>query len=185
LHFSDETLIQEALGGSKIAFERLIQRYERLIYKVAWSYAGQHDNAMDISQEIFIKVYRKLDSYRGTGSWQGWLLRLAHREGLDWIRRNRRHLNQVELAPTAHPIQPPTQEISRLQKETRQTLLDQLSRLNPRQQLAVSLRYFERRSIREIADTLECNENVARNILFRGLQKIRNQMIPRLGDGHE
>lgn len=185
MHFNDETLIEETRGGSRIAFERLMQRYERLVYKVAWSYTREHEGALDISQEIFIKIYRKLDSYKGTGAWQGWLLRIAHREGLDWLRRNRRHLNQIELGPADHPIQKPTQETERLRLEKRRELLDQLTRLNPRQQTAVSLRYFEHRSIREIADALECSENVARNTLFRGLQRIRSRMAPRLGDGHE
>jgi len=130
----------------------------------------------------FLKVYRKLDSFRGGGPWQGWLLRIAHREGLNWIRRNRRHLAQVELTPADYPACEATQETDHLRQERRRELLGQLERLHPRQQVAVTLRYLEHRPIREIAAALECGENVARNILFRGLQTMRRRMAPHPGD---
>ncbi len=176
MYFSDEMLIKEAQTGSRIAFERLMKRYERLVYKIAWSYTRQHDSALDVSQEIFIKVYRKLDTYRGTGAWLGWLQRVAHREGLTWIRRNRKYQGHTEMTQSNHPIQASGLEKSRVDNEDRHDLLEQLTKLNTRQQTAVSLRYFERRSIREIASVLECSESVAKNSLFRGLQKLRSHM---------
>ena len=67
-----------------------------------------------------------------------------------------------------------------LKREQKQLLLDEIHRLNPRQQQAVLLRYFEKMPVREIAEVLECSENQVKNILFRSLRKLRKR-LPREG----
>jgi len=176
LQFNDEILVQETLAGSHAAYERLVARYEKLVFKVAWSYARHRDGALDVCQEVFVKAYRKLDSIRGGGSFKAWLMRIAHRESVNWLRGNRRYLEMTGLEEAADPACGPDQENALLADETRRGLLDRLGRLNPRQREALTMRYFDRAPVREIAEALGCSEGVARNILFRGLAKMRAEM---------
>ncbi len=173
---SDRELIDEILGGSRSAYERLIRRHERLVYSIAYSYVREREAARDVSQNVFLKVYRKLDSFRGGSTFRTWLTRIAMNESVDWSRMQRRHTGHEELTTLNAPAIPAPQETSMLRKERRDTLLDEIHRLNPRQSRAVQLRYFEEMPIREIAGVLECSEGQARNILFRGLTVLRRRM---------
>ena len=100
MHFSDETLIEDAREGSGVAFERLMQRYERLVYKVAWSYARQHASALDISQDIFIKVYNNIDKFKEEKNFNSWLLKLSKNYCIDFWRKNKNARKKVELDDT-------------------------------------------------------------------------------------
>jgi len=173
LQLADDTLVSETLAGSHAAYEQLVARYERLVFKVAWSYARQRDGALDICQDVFVKAFRKLGTYRRGGAFRAWLMSLTHRECVDWLRGNRRYRDWVDLDEAPEPVCEPNQEDGLLADETRRGLLDRLDRLNPRQRQALTMRYFDRAPVREIADTLACTEGVARNILFRGLAKMR------------
>ena len=69
--------------------------------------------------------------------------------------------------------------------EQRESLKDKFRELNPKQQMALSMRYFEEMSIREIAGVLKCTDGVVKNILFRGLEKLRNRLTLKWRENHE
>jgi RNA polymerase sigma-70 factor (ECF subfamily) len=177
LTFSDETLIEEIRGGSRIAFDQLMQRYQQLVFRTAYSYCRQPEDALDISQDVFIKVYRKLGSYAGRGAFRSWLLRIAHNESVNWVRKHRRQRDIEELTPANTPGYAATQERDLLKRERGELLLGELGELNPRQRAAMTLRYFEEMSIREIAEVLECSQGVVKSILFRGLERLRHRLV--------
>ena len=183
--FSDEDLIEEIRAGSQVAFGVLMNRYERLVYRIGYYYARHPENAMDITQNVFLKCYQKLGLFKGAGTFKAWLTRIAHNESASWLRTNRRHRDQVELTPVNSPHLEPVQEHETLRREYRELLMDEMRELNPRQQVAVSLRYFEDMSIREIAGALECTEGVVKSVLFRSLEKLRNRLTFRQRDDNE
>jgi len=168
----------------------LVARYDRLVFRVAWSYVRERESALDICQEVFLAAYRSLPEYRGDGPFRSWLTRIAHRRSANWRRDRLRDLRREvpwEEARSGEPggsgpapllVSPPEQESEILAAEARRGLLDRLDRLNSRQRVALTMRYFERAPIPEIARSLECTEGVARNILFRGLQELRRRLDP-------
>jgi RNA polymerase sigma-70 factor (ECF subfamily) len=178
-------LIEEIRAGSRAAFGVLMKRYERLVYAIAYSYSRQPDNALDISQNVFLRVYRKLDSYGGKGPFRAWLMRVAHNESASWLRKQRRHQGHEELTPDRDLPCPPGQEINLARRESRELLLEEMQELNPRQRTAIVLRYFEEMSLREVADALECSTGVVKSILFRSLEKLRNRLTSPRREGHE
>jgi len=184
-HFSDEDLVEEIRAGSQVAFGVLMQRYERLVYRIGYYYARQPENAMDITQNVFLKTYQKLELFEGSGSFKAWLTRIAHNESASWLRKNRRYQDDVELNAVNAPNLQPVQDSELTRREYRELLLDEMRELNPRQQTAISLRYFEEMSIREIAEVLECTDGVVKSILFRSLEKLRNRMTLRWKGDHE
>ncbi len=177
LEFSDEQLVREIRSGSSVAFETLMRRYERLVFRVAYGFTGDHESAMDVTQNTFLKVHTRLSTWRWGGSFRGWLSRIAANEAISWTRARRRRstaeLNE-DLLLDPQPV--PEARVGEL--ETRETLVRALGALNPKQRLAVVLRYFQGMGQAEIAETLGCSEGTARTMVFRGLRKMRAVMAP-------
>jgi RNA polymerase sigma-70 factor (ECF subfamily) len=174
----DLALIEEVRTGSRRAFEEIMKRYQRLVYATCLAYTGTQEDALDMTQDVFVKVYEKLGSFRGTGTFKGWLLRITHNEGLNWVRRHARRGDHRELTPLNTPQVQAAQDSDLMQQETRDVLREALLHLNPRQRQAVMLRYFEKASIGEIASILGCTDGTAKNILFRSLRKLRDHLMP-------
>jgi RNA polymerase sigma-70 factor (ECF subfamily) len=175
---NERTLIAEIRAGSAEAFEDLMKRYQALVYRTCFGYTRDRDDAMDVTQEVFVKVYERIESFRGSGSFKGWLLRIAHNESLNWIRGRARHGEHDRLTEANAPELEARQEADLSRQESRSIIGAAMLHLNPKQRKALTLRYFERRPISEIASLLECTEGTAKNILFRSLQKLRERMVP-------
>lgn len=177
---TDRDLIEEILGGRPESYDELMQRYEKLVYRVALLYAGTRENALDISQNVFLKAYRSLEGFRAEASFRTWLLRIAYNEGVDWVRRHRGDAAGEPLEPEGHLPAPltdrPAQEARVLSRERRWLLVQKIGELNTRQRLAVSMRYFRQMPLREIALVLQCNENHVKNILFRGVRRLQQSL---------
>jgi RNA polymerase sigma-70 factor (ECF subfamily) len=183
--FSDEALIEETRSGSKSAYDRLMERYERLVFSVSVSYVRNTDDALDVTQNVFLRVYEKLDLYRGEGTFKAWLVRIAHNESISWLRKQKRNEDIDEFTPDMAPSVGPEQELQVVKDERWKMLLGEIGRLNPKQQMAVTLRYFQEMPIRDIARVLECSEGTVKSLLFRGVDKLRNQMHSQRRTGHE
>lgn len=175
LDFSDQELIGEIRSGSTVAFERLMGRYEKLVYKVAYGLTGEREGALDVTQNVFLRVHAKLPTYRAEGDLRNWILRIAANESSNWNRAQRRH-RATELSAEIPGGSPSPQEDLFSRRERWGQLRESLAGLNPKHRLAVVLRYFEGLPVREIAAVLECSEGVAKNILFRSLRKLRDQL---------
>ncbi len=173
---SDEALIKKIRSGSKSAYGRMMERYERLVMKIVLSYTRNVEDAFDVSQDVFFKAYRKLDQYKGTGSFKAWLLRITHHESISWLRKQKRFQDHEAFSPANTPRLQANQDSILIEGERRQMLQNEILNLNTRQQTAVTLRYFEGMPIREIAGVLECGEGVVKSILFRGLDKMRKRL---------
>jgi RNA polymerase sigma-70 factor (ECF subfamily) len=157
------------------AFESLMRRYRRLAYRVAYGFTGDRESAMDVVQETFLKVHARIGSFRGEGDVRNWIARIAANEALNTKRSVSRHpTSELDEAVFLVPAEAPS-DLDELEVR-REALRRSLAALGPRPRLALVLRYYEEMSIPEISAVLECSEGTARNILFRGLQKLRSVM---------
>ena len=86
MDFSDRQLVDEIRGGSQVAFERLMRRYRRLAYRVAYGFTRNHETAMDVTQETFVRAYRALDRFDGRSEPYTWMYRIAVNLSLNAIR---------------------------------------------------------------------------------------------------
>ncbi len=177
---NDLDLIDEIRAGSQAAFDQLMGRHENFVYRIAYSYTGDRESALDISQNVFIKIHRKLEAFHGRSTFRTWLARIAQNESLTWLRSQKRHEGHAEITHLNTPACKPVQEAAVLRAELSRDLLGEVHKLNPKQRQAVLLRYFDKMPVREIGDVLECSEGQVKSILFRGLQVLRNR-LPRQG----
>lgn len=153
----DAELIAAVLRGQTAAFEMLVQRYQSRVFATARRYARLESEVEDIVQEIFLKAYQRLDSYRGTAPFEHWLMRLAVRTCYDFLRahRRRRETPIADLSDdetdwldrfAADPAEAP--ETAAAARELIRRILEQLS---PPARLVITLLEIEDRSVREIA----------------------------------
>ena len=166
------TLVMEIRSGSAPAFEELMRRYRRLVYRIAYGFTRDADNAMEITQDTFLKVHERLGGWRGEGDVKNWIARIAANEAMNFNRSARRK-DAGGLYPVLPESVEPTQHATLVRREAERALHSCLASLPPRQRLAVVLRYFQGLSAREIAAVLECSEETARNTLLRSLRRLR------------
>jgi RNA polymerase sigma-70 factor (ECF subfamily) len=183
----DQQLISETINGSVDAFDLLMQRYEKLVYRVAYGFGKTRDNALDITQNVFLKTYENLRLIRQESSFKGWLMRIVYNEGINWTRKNRFSAESDIIDSETEPVDlSPTQEDEMLAREHRSQLIRSLFALNTKHRLAVVLRYFEDQSIAEIAAIIGCSEGVVKNMLFRSLRRLKqNLQVSNSGEFHE
>ncbi len=175
---TDDELIRNILAGKLADFDELMRRYERLVYRVCYSFGRSPEDAFDLTQSVFLKAFRSLESFRSEANFRTWLMRIAYNEGINLVRsRSRREDRHESLeGADARLVEPPAQERGLLHAEGRDRLLEAMRSLNERYRLAVTLRYFHDLPIAEIAEVLRCSEGVTKNILFRSLRTMKKHL---------
>ena len=177
---TDQELIDEVLGGALEAYDALMKRYERLVFKVAYGFGKDQESALDITQNVFIRAYNGLGSFRRDSNFKTWVARIAYNEGINWLRQNRRHVQGRQPLEAGGPLATSgaDQEAELLRRERKGEILRGMQQLNEKYRLAVTLRYFQGMPIREVAEVLECSEGTAKSILFRSVRQLREAIAP-------
>ncbi|HSH94537.1 MAG TPA: RNA polymerase sigma factor [Roseimicrobium sp.] len=155
---SDSELIAAVLKGDTASFELLVQKYQPRVFATARRYARRESEIEDIVQEIFIKAFQKLGSYRAEAPFEHWLMRLAVRVCYDFLRAHQRNreTNVTEMTSeendwlercVAHP-----ESVTDESKAAKQLVDKVLSQLSPAARLVITLLEIEDRSVKEISE---------------------------------
>ena len=95
--FTDSELIEIAISGREESFEELVRRYQRPITNYVYRMLGNYDAALDVTQEIFIKVYNSMARYSSEYKFSTWLYKISHNAAIDYIRRHSVHEQSLEV----------------------------------------------------------------------------------------
>ncbi|HET7102157.1 MAG TPA: sigma-70 family RNA polymerase sigma factor [Terriglobia bacterium] len=183
----DFILIQRAQAGDRLAFEALVRSYDRDVLKLAARMAGSPEEASDLYQEVFLKVYRSLGRFRFQSSFSTWLYRVVMNVCLDHLRRQKRRQAEVQ-SPSSddgradffqtvaeeRPGVDPEQALRA--KEIDQRLRAALGQLTPRERMVFELRHYEGLRLRAIGEACGTTEDTVKNCLFRATQKLRDAL---------
>lgn len=181
---TDSELIDQTLGGKLEAFDELMRRYERLIFKVAYGFTGSREAALDVSQTVFLNAYRSLASFRKEANVKTWLTRIAFNEATNWTRSAARR-GGTAIDDVEHELLVDAPQQVEMEQKDREKLVDlALAELNERHRLAVVLRYMHGLPIEEISEVLQCSEGVTKNILFRSVRRMREVLSGTAGVAH-
>lgn len=168
----DADVVAACLAGHPGAFDVIVERHRRAVYRVCYRFVANHEDASDLSQEVFVRAYRGLGRFRGDASLTTWLYRIAVNVSL----------NRVSLkAPTHEPLDAATHVDTRLEsaaeglmREERASQVRQaVSRLPTRQRAALVLRVYEEMSHQEIAATLGTSVGAAKANVFHALRNLK------------
>ncbi len=180
---SDEELIKDAIHGKKEAFGELVRRYEKRVYSLAYSILLNRDDAMDISQEVFIKAYEGLSRYRGGSQFFTWLYRIVVNLCIDFTRREKAK-GEIEYIDAIDPgeaharlcAHQQTPEEAAAGRERLMVLKEALDSLPQDQRIAIILREIEGLSYEEIAETMNCSIGTVMSRIHYARKKLKEKL---------
>jgi RNA polymerase sigma-70 factor (ECF subfamily) len=188
---SDSTLVAAAKSGDTQSFEELVLRYRRRVFATALRITNNREDAEDVVQESFHKVFLHLRNFEERSQFSTWLIRIAMNEALMLLRRRRGIFENLpettndELSSSFDVFvdQKLNPEESCWQRERTQILTEAINRLGPKVRSTILLRSIEGRSVQEIAQALGTSIGAVKARIFQGRQKLRRTLNPRVLGG--
>jgi len=181
---ADGELVHSAVAGRESSFEELVRRYQRPIASYVYRMIGDYDAALDLTQEVFIKVYNSLARYRAEFKFSTWIYKIAHNAAIDHLRRHsvrEQHLLADEDARPGLAIESrrltPEQESER--EERRSEIEAVIQCLSPAYRELIVLRHSHDLSYDEIAEVTGLPLGTVKNRLFRAREAMRDLLVPR------
>ena len=174
-------LVRRCIAGDAAAWEEIVQNYNRRIYNICYRFAGSADDAQDLTQEVFIKIYRTLSSYdTNKGAFATWITTITRNLLVDHFRKTKqdRMTDSLDAAPSDHedaqPLSdriedksaPPDSHVR--SREVGDTVHAALAKLSPELREAVILRDLQDMDYREIATALKVPEGTVKSRINRG-----------------
>ncbi len=174
---ADSDLVSRAAGGDASAFQALVEQHRSMVYRVAYQFAGNHYDAEDIAQEVFIKVYRSLDRFRQDAQLTSWLYRIVMNACID--QRRRRGSSSAPLNEEAEqrllntPEEAPGPEDRAYAGELGLVLESEIARLPDGQRVVFVMRHYQGLKLSEIADALGLAEGTVKRQLHAAIHRLR------------
>ncbi len=179
---SEEQLIRRAQAGDNDAFEELLRLHEKRVYNLCLRMSANADDALDLSQEAFLKAWRALGQYQFEASFSTWLFRLTSNVCLDFLRRKKRR-QELSLTESYEdsdageelslPDPQPLPEEQAITGETRRELAQAMARLAPDHREILQLRVVEDLSYEQIAEILDIRVGTVKSRLARARLSLR------------
>lgn len=182
---TDLELVGSAVAGSDAGFEELVRRYQRPITSYVFRMLGDYESALDVTQEVFIKVFNSLDRYSSEYKFSTWLYRIAHNAAIDHMRRNSISPQSLETenADGAYELQIesslPSPEVEQERSEWRTEIEAVVKCLPAAYRDLIVLRHSQDLSYDEIASVTGLPLGTVKNRLFRAREMMREIFIDR------
>jgi RNA polymerase sigma-70 factor (ECF subfamily) len=183
----EHSLVRKAQAGDRSAFEELVRRYDREVLRLALNLVHRPEDARDIYQESFLKVYRNLHRFRFECSFYTWLYRITTNVALDWLRRRTTHReDQAPALPEEaegpaqdffdrqpEPSAASNPERSLWGRELGERIQEAMKSLSPRERTVFEMKHHQGMRLRAIGELLGTSEETVKNSLFRATRKLR------------
>jgi len=185
MSLTDNQLIINAQQGNMSSFEELVYRYDKHVLNIAKSFRNSDDDAKDIYQEVFIRVYRGLKNFQFKSEFSTWLFRITTNVCITHQTRKKTHdslnkeiYNDDESSTTLADTLTDNKSTDELTvgKDISKYIQKALDELPPRQKMVFTLKYFEEYKIREIAEMMHTSEGAVKKYLFTATHKMRNRL---------
>ena len=178
---SDEQIIEGCLSGKRKAYYLLYRKYASVMMAICMRYCKHRDDAEDVLQEGFIKVFSNMEKYRHEGSFEGWIKRIMINTSIDHYQDNLQHAYHIDVdelqgtalpdAPTGHDPDPtPYEGLSR------EKLMAVIQSLPDGYRMVFNLYAIEGMNHREIAESLSISENTSKTQLMKARRSLRNKL---------
>jgi RNA polymerase sigma-70 factor (ECF subfamily) len=173
---TDGALVLACQRGDREAFDRLVERYQRGIYRLCYRYVNDHEDANDLAQEAFLKAWRAIGRFRGDSSFSTWLYRIAVNACL-----NHRALRRPPTQELPESLPDPARgaEARALRDDEAERVRKAVSRLPDKQRATLILKIYHELTHEEVARVLGSTVGTAKSNLFQALVKLRRLLDER------
>ncbi len=177
---SIDELIERCLAGDERAWDRIVTQHWRRVFNVAYKFVGRHDVAEDLTQDIFLKIFRALGTFDRRANFQTWLISVSRNLCIDHYRSVRKERELVDRSVDAEDASPVSREpdaLTALERSDRRVLLHRaLEQLPDTLRTAVLMRDIQEQSYREIAQELDLPEGTVKSRINRGRHELARQI---------
>jgi RNA polymerase sigma-70 factor, ECF subfamily len=175
-----DDLIERCLNGDQQAWEQIVRQHWRKVFNVAYKFVGRHDEAEDLAQDIFLKIFKSLSTFDRRANFQTWLISVSRNLCIDHyrsVRKERETIDRDVDAGQLTPAAPGPSPMAALEQRDRVELLrEALVKLPPALRTAVVMRDIQERTYQEIADTLDLPEGTVKSRINRGRNELARQI---------
>jgi RNA polymerase sigma-70 factor, ECF subfamily len=183
-----DELIERCLAGDQHAWEQIVRLHWRKVFNVAYKFVGKHDEAEDLTQDIFLKIFKSLSSFDRRANFQTWLISVSRNLCIDHYRSVRKERETIDRDVDPGDLMPVSVEVSpyaALEARDRVTMLrEAMTALPETLRTAVLLRDIQELTYQEIADQLQLPEGTVKSRINRGRTELARQ-IKRLKDQYD
>lgn len=165
----DQLSIDGVLSGDTRAFEVLIERYKYMVFTLALKMVRNREDAEEVAQDVFIKAFTALNTFKGDSKFSTWLYKIAYYRSLDYLKKNKRQMQTTAIdISEEYNIAALDTAMDELEaKERREMIQRALDELSPDDSVLITLYYFEELSLKEIAKIMDLTPNTTKVRLFR------------------
>ncbi len=170
--------IEEIRRGNTRAFTDLVERYKDLVFTLSLRLLGNREEAEEVSQDVFIKIYKALATFKGDSKLSTWIYRIAYNTALDRIKKNKRAQDHVEIDQVRKMGLADMDDAldKMVQEEKRQLIHLSLAKLPAEDAGIITLFYFEEKNLLEMEKILKLSANTIKVKLFRARKKLAGIM---------
>ena len=177
---AQDELIERCLEGDQLAWDTIVRQHWRKVFNVAYKFVGKHDEAEDLTQDIFLKIFKSLQTFDRRANFQTWLISVSRNLCIDHYRSVRKERETIDrdvdpgdLSPTSHEVSP---YVALEQRDRVVMLRDALEKLPGTLRTAVLLRDIQELSYQEIATQLRLPEGTVKSRINRGRTELARQI---------
>jgi RNA polymerase sigma-70 factor (ECF subfamily) len=174
----DADLIRQAARGSVEAYNLLVSRWEKRVYNYLLRITGHREDALDLTQDVFLKAYQNLRKLEDPQRFAPWLYRIAHNEAYSMFRKRRPEPDVDELEPEGTETGITVGGTSVFPVELSLAVAGALDRLSPEQREAVVLKIYQGFKFDEMAEILECPVSTIKSRLYTALELLKIELAP-------
>jgi len=183
-----EALIQRCLQGDQLAWDAIVQQYRRKVFNVAYKFVGRHEEAEDLTQDIFIKIFKSLGTFDRRANFQTWLISVSRNLCIDHYRSVRQERQTIDYQIDPNELSPVSRDpgpIAAIEQMDRVVLLrEALAALPESLRKAVLMRDIQELTYQEIADRLHLPEGTVKSRINRGRTELARQIRRMRGDNY-
>ncbi|NND05341.1 MAG: RNA polymerase sigma factor [Saprospiraceae bacterium] len=176
---NENQLISRILGGDKRAYRAIVDEYQDMVYTLNMKVLKDSMLAEDVSQEVFVKVFRKLETFAGNSSLKTWIFRITYRTALDALRSKRPVFSSVGSDDGEYDVvdHAPSQQDQMESIQDKDQIHRAIDQLQPDQALVVTLYYLEEKKIKEIGKATGFSESKVKVDLHRGRNALKKLLV--------
>src|SRR5919108_4220028 len=175
-----DSLIEQCLSGDQAAWEAIVRQNWRKVFNVAYKFVGKHDEAEDLTQDIFLKIFKALKTFDRRANFQTWIVSISRNLCIDHYRSVRKERQTIARDVDSNELQPASQErgpyAATEHQDLRKLLRIALAKLPITLRTAVVLRDLQELSYQEIADRLGLPEGTVKSRINRGRIELAHQL---------
>lgn len=187
----EQVLVDRISSSDSTAFQEFVERYKKKIYYIAYDITGDHDDAEDVSQEVFIKVFRSLKTFRRNAKISSWLYQISVNASIDLLRKKsskpEKSMGDLERTDIQENLPGSGTRAQNPERSAEDFLIQKhisqaLQKVSPKERSVFVMRHYNELKIREIAEILNVSPGTVKALFYRATRKLRKELSFYLGN---